>query len=140
MVFACADDSSGVAICPDQVTLSEAGAGQSVIAEAMDAAGNVTRMVLKDINIDLVPPRTSALLLPLWRRLMVSLPAADDLSGTAATYYRLDGGRRRTGSLVGIDTPGLHVVEFWSVDRAGNVEPTQVIWLYRRAGWPPGLF
>ena len=140
VVFACADDSSGVAICPDQVTLSEAGAGQSVIAEAMDAAGNVTRMVLKDINIDLAPPRTSALLLPLWRRLMVSLPAADDLSGTAATYYRLDSGRRRTGSLVGIDTPGLHVVEFWSVDRAGNVEPTQVIWLYRRAGWPLGRF
>jgi hypothetical protein len=48
--------------------------------------------------------------------------ATDDLSGVAATYYKLDGGSQQTYSAqVSIGT-GTHYVEYWSVDNAGNIE------------------
>lgn len=46
----------------------------------------------------------------------------DGGSGVAVTWYRLDGGRETTGSLVATATPGDHTIEFWSVDKSGNME------------------
>ncbi|KPK25379.1 MAG: hypothetical protein AMJ61_12175, partial [Desulfobacterales bacterium SG8_35_2] len=43
--------------------------------------------------------------------------------GVGITYSRVDGGETQVGSSVLITTPpGIHLLEFWSVDQAGNVE------------------
>src|SRR5205814_2490551 len=53
--FACTDALSGVAICPDAVTLAE-GAGQSASGTALDAAGNSAAATLSGINVDKSAP------------------------------------------------------------------------------------
>jgi hypothetical protein len=58
----------------------------------------------------------------------VHLTATDPDSGIAATHYTVDGGPVQTGSVVTIGAPGdhsndgTHVISYWSVDNAGNVE------------------
>ncbi len=57
----------------------------------------------------------------------IQLSAVDESggSGVASTWFRLDGAAETTGSVVTTDTVGDHVLEFWSVDNAGNVEATK---------------
>jgi len=61
-----------------------------------------------------------------WHRtpVTVTLDAADNSggSGVARTEYRLDGGPLTNGSGVVVDGDGAHVLEYRSVDHAGNVE------------------
>ena len=42
--------------------------------------------------------------------------------GVGTTYHRVDGMAPQTGSSALITWPGIHTLEFWSVDQAGNVE------------------
>jgi peptidoglycan hydrolase-like protein with peptidoglycan-binding domain len=61
-----------------------------------------------------------------WRhtRQTVALKARDAGSGVAATYYTLgSGGRQTYAGAFDITAAGSHVVKYWSVDWAGNVEP-----------------
>ena len=53
---------------------------------------------------------------------LVTLTATDSGSGVAHTYYRLDGAAQKEGTLVVVDMTGIHSLEFWSVDKAGNTE------------------
>ena len=54
----------------------------------------------------------------------VRLAGRDAFSGMRATYYRLDGGKKtRYAGPIAIATSGDHHVAYWSVDKAGNVEP-----------------
>jgi hypothetical protein len=56
----------------------------------------------------------------------VTLDGDDSSSGVAATYYTIDGGSRQT--YVGpfdVSAQGSHAILFWSVDAAGNEEPSQ---------------
>lgn len=54
----------------------------------------------------------------------ILLSATDNAggSGVAHTYYRLDGGLQTEGTTIVVNTHGAHVLEFWSVDAAGNSE------------------
>lgn len=52
----------------------------------------------------------------------IKLTATDAGSGVAATYYKLDGGAQVTGTAVTVNTVGSHTLEFWSTDKAGNIE------------------
>lgn len=54
--FSCADALSGIASCPDAVTLGGEGAGQSASGEAVDLAGNAASATVSGIDIDLTPP------------------------------------------------------------------------------------
>ncbi len=58
----------------------------------------------------------------------VKLSGHDASSGMRATYYRLDGGAkaRYTGPVT-IARSGDHTLSYWSVDQAGNVEPTRTL-------------
>ena len=58
--FQVVDLVSGLAVSPDDVTLSDEGAGQSVIGRAVDKAGNATEVTVDGINIDLTPPALMA--------------------------------------------------------------------------------
>ena len=44
------------------------------------------------------------------------------LVGVGTTFYKVDGGATQSGSRAVVSAAGAHVLEFWSVDQAGNVE------------------
>jgi predicted CXXCH cytochrome family protein len=81
-------------------------------------------------GLDVTPPVTSSNALSSYigpARIKFSVTDGGKIAA-ATTFYRLDGGALRTGSTVFVTEPGAHVLEFWSVDQAGNVEgpPKQV--------------
>jgi len=56
----------------------------------------------------------------------VRLTGRDAFSGLRGTWYQLDGGKKqRYSHPFAIAASGDHQVDYWSVDRAGNVEPTR---------------
>ncbi len=57
----------------------------------------------------------------------VNLSAADAQSGVAATHYRVDRGDEQTGTSVSITAEGVHTLEYWSVDGAGNTEDRKTV-------------
>jgi hypothetical protein len=60
----------------------------------------------------------------------VTLNATDDLSGVNVTYYRLDIGKLNIYIEPFIVTGhGWHVLTYWSVDNAGNVEKTKFAYI-----------
>lgn len=82
--------------------------------------------------VDLEPPKTvgtiSGTVLYGWYSSAVTFKAtcSDDVSGCAATYYKIDGGSQLTyTNPVTINTNGEHQIEFWSVDNVGNEEVHQ---------------
>jgi len=53
----------------------------------------------------------------------IKLVATDDMSGIDKTYYKIDGGERQIYiDMFKIQEEGTHVIEYNSVDNAGNVE------------------
>jgi len=58
---------------------------------------------------------------------LVTLNATDGDAGIAWTYSSLNGGAVSISGTVSVTTPGTHILDYWSVDRAGNAEvPTRV--------------
>uniref|UniRef100_UPI003899AFA9 cell wall-binding repeat-containing protein n=1 Tax=Parvivirga hydrogeniphila TaxID=2939460 RepID=UPI003899AFA9 len=91
-----------------------------------DASGNVEATNTVALLIDDTPPTTvddasSAYV----GEAVVHLSGADALSGVASTWWRLDGGAASKGGSVETEAKGAHLLEYWSVDAAGNVEPTR---------------
>lgn len=123
VTWACADALSGTATCSPAHTLTEpgvhevTGTGTDVAANA--ATGSAT------VRIDRAAPVTSHDAPSAWQPgdTTVTLTPADELSGVATTSYRIDGGETRTGTEVVVSGDGVHSIEFWSTDNAGNVEP-----------------
>jgi hypothetical protein len=56
------------------------------------------------------------------------------LVGVGTTYSRVDGGPLHIGSSIYVDTVGMHMLEFWSVDQAGNVESPPNTVMFEIAG------
>ena len=73
---------------------------------------------------DTTPPVTSdnAPKVPVNVDTTVSFAVTDNSSGTAATYYKVNGGAQQTGNAVLLSYEGSHALAYWSVDKAGNVE------------------
>ena len=85
---------------------------------------------------DTTPPITTASGMgSRWRNdtATVRFAATDDLSGVAATVYRVDGGAWQIGAEVQVRAPknhsndGEHVVDFYSVDNSLNQEAAQSV-------------
>jgi hypothetical protein len=83
---------------------------------------------------DTIPPRTVSDALAAYdRAAVIHLRASDNTGAVATTIYRLDCGQEQQGLTVTVNEPGEHTLVFWSVDRAGNVEPeNQVKFTIRR--------
>lgn len=89
-----------------------------------DVAGNLEAFKTRIINIDPEPPLTTSSVSGTagtngWFRsaVQVSLTAADNLNAVVGTFYRVDGGVTQTyAGPFGLSTPGVHTVEYWSVD------------------------
>jgi hypothetical protein len=57
----------------------------------------------------------------------VNLIGYDYQSGMKATYHSLNGSTEQEGNTVTITEDGKHVLEYWSVDQAGNIEQKKSI-------------
>jgi len=112
---------------PGDSTISGEGADLGASQSVSDKADNSNSFTVSGIHIDRTPPTTSFSSSSDWTNqgVTISLLAVDNLSGVAATHYRVDGGAAQTGGSIVIDTQGVHQLEIWSVDRAGNVEAHQ---------------
>lgn len=69
---------------------------------------------------------------------LVTLSAMDDMSGVAATYYRLDRAAWAVYTApIAVSLPGTHTLEYYSQDVAGNTEATKFTW-FVVTGQPQG--
>jgi outer membrane protein assembly factor BamB len=99
-----------------------------------DRAGNVEAWKTRIINIDPSPPVTSSAVSGTlgtngWYRsaVQVSLTATDNLNAVVGSFYRIDGGVVQTyGGPFGLSTPGLHTIDYWSIDHV-NTEATRTL-------------
>ncbi len=82
------------------------------------------------INIDRTAPNTTAIAPATnWNNtdVIVELDANDALSGVRATYYKVNGGAEQVGTSVSFNTEGAHTLDYWSVDKAGNIETSKTV-------------
>ena len=123
--WSCSDALSGIAgSCPADSVVSSEGSAVGATASVNDVAGNTTNAASAPVKIDTHAPDTSASTLPEWNNSSVTLQldASDALSGVDTTYYTVDGGTTQTGTSVLLIDEGIHHIDYWSVDNAGNVE------------------
>lgn len=80
--------------------------------------------VAAESEADQTPPVTTATLPSGWRNsdVTITLSATDEMSGVAATYWRLNALPAQQGTSLVVSAEGVHTLSFWSVDWAGNVE------------------
>ncbi|HET7771776.1 MAG TPA: hypothetical protein VFN74_23585, partial [Chloroflexota bacterium] len=130
VAWTCSDALSGIdGACPPNTVLTGEGASLSTGATVSDKAGNATSHTVGGIKIDRAAPATSVSVAGVqfngWyvAPVTVSLFTGPDLSGVDKTYYSVDGGAPQTYTGPFAHTlGGSHVISFWSVDLAGNVE------------------
>ena len=129
-----ADDArSGLAgLAPPNSTIKGEGTGLFASASVSDKAGNTTTADSAKVNIDRTAPSTDATAPTGWtnKPQTVTLAARDALSGVKATHYILDpapGAVAQTGTSVAVAGDGLHTLEYWSEDNAGNVEAHKTV-------------
>jgi hypothetical protein len=147
--FTCSDPTladrsagSGVGHCPTDAVLSGDGANQSLTSEnASDVAGNVDSQTVTGINIDGHEPQTTADNqctatngYCTGSSATVVLSATDvGPSGVKEIHYTVNGGAEQVaaGSSKSVSVPlsgtGTASVKYYSVDVAGNVEPSQAV-------------
>ncbi|MEM4160454.1 MAG: Ig-like domain-containing protein [Thermoplasmata archaeon] len=97
---------------------------------ATDNAGNTEELHTLTICIDSTPPETTANASSDWYSklpVVIGLAGVDANSGVANTWYRVDGGEWRNGTELTLNEDGIHTVEFYSVDIAGNREMLHTI-------------
>ncbi len=107
----------------------------TICARATDNAGNVGPPAppCVVVSLDTTPPSTTASLSGTagqagWyvSPVTVALQSSDTLSGVASVSYRLDAGAwQRYADPFAISTDGVHVVEYFATDVAGNREVTK---------------
>jgi hypothetical protein len=142
--FTCTDNLSGVAYCPTSKLVTGDGANQSVTSDpASDKAGNDgAGKTVTGINIDGTAPSTTAnnqctkvngyCTGTTANVVLTSLDQAG-LSGVKEIHYRIDGGAEQVAAgatktvSVPLDGSGAGTVDYWAVDKAGNVETTSAV-------------
>ncbi|MDT0214749.1 PxKF domain-containing protein [Rothia sp. ARF10] len=109
---------------PGDSTVDGEGTDLTVGTSVRDLAGNETSATSTPVKIDRHAPTTTVSNVSGWSNsaVTVTLKAGDNLSGVATTRYQLDTDPERSGTSVTIDTEGVHTLQVWSVDVAGNVE------------------
>ena len=106
------------------------GSTHSYTATATDLAGNTSEASGSFVVlIDATAPITTDDVAPGWHASAVTviLTSSDSLSGTAHTYYSLDGAPAAEGGRASVTTEGDHVLSYWSVDIAGNEEARHTV-------------
>ncbi|UKS28098.1 Ig-like domain-containing protein [Paenibacillus sp. HWE-109] len=123
---------SWVSSSPTVATVSASGTvtgvtyGVSTVTATM-ADGGYQQTVT--VYVDDVPPVTVSDAPSSWQTTnqIVHLTASDLESGVAGTFYSLDQGAYATGNVVSIAGEGVHTLNYYSKDLAGNQEATQTV-------------
>ncbi len=87
------------------------------------ATGKTTQTSQNTIDIDTTVPVTSETFVAG----VVTLTVADDPGDVPTIYYTLDGGSTTTYTAPITVSNVIHTLKYWSVDLAGNVEPTHTV-------------
>ncbi len=139
--FSAADGGAGVAYTESRLDggpwaqtelrqISSPGA-HTLSYRSVDKAGNVEAAHDVSVSIDGTAPQTTSSADGMaWSTaspVLVSLSAADDHTGVTSTDYRLDGGGWTEGTSVSVAGELDHVLEYRSVDGAGNVETAHIV-------------
>ena len=127
--WTCTDALSGAARQPADSTVSGEGDNLSATTSCTDEAGNTTTKTVDGIRIDRSAPTTTATapepLASGWYgdAVEVTLNGSDNLSALTSTMYAVNGGAAQAYSgPISVDADGVHTIEFWSTDVAGNAE------------------
>lgn len=91
---------------------------------SIDQAGNKEAAHAIEVKIDRTAPVTSSSAPAVWSKedVAVKLTAMDTQSGTAQTFYSIDGSAYAEGNSFTVSDEGIHKVTFYSVDKTGNTE------------------
>lgn len=140
ITLAPSDDRSGVAVTFYKVNGGAQQAGTTITLVtsgihtveywSVDRAGNIEEPRAATVTIDKIPPVTTddAPTVPVNQDVTVMLTVQDNQSAEGiATYYRLNGSEARSGRTVELTTEGVHSLEYWSVDSAGNAEQPHAV-------------
>ncbi|WP_139491163.1 OmpL47-type beta-barrel domain-containing protein [Brevibacillus dissolubilis] len=105
------------------LTISEEGVHQ-VSFYSVDKSGNTETEQTITVKIDKTFPTTLVEAPQGWVNQdgTITFTAVDELSGVADTFYSIDGGEYVSGTTVSVKEEGRHIISYYSVDKAGNVE------------------
>src|SRR5262249_6786679 len=124
-----ADVLSGVDLStvPADSVIDGNGGNLGASASVSDLAGNSDSGAATGLKVNPGAPKTgiSAPSDGVNNSLKASHDLPDSLSGVKGTSYKLDGGAVQaddSNTGIVIATQGIHTIEFWSEDNAGNVE------------------
>ncbi|MFH1085046.1 MAG: fibronectin type III domain-containing protein, partial [Chloroflexota bacterium] len=101
--------------------------------QSIDNAGNEEAIQTVAVQIDDQPPVSTLILTPPapageWysQTVTIEITATDDLSGYAGdSWYRLNGGALQSGRIIALALDGVHTLDYYSRDVAGNTEATR---------------
>ena len=127
---------SGLAFATPESPLqfNNEGDNQTQQVSVIDEIGNTATLTSPPLRIDLMAPVTNSSVagtvgpgITQWYRdsAQVTLTRTDNLSGIQLTSYTIDGVTLPYGSPFTIRTDGSHTLNYWSSDRAGNIETQQ---------------
>ena len=90
---------------------------------SVDKVGNIEQVKTDYVKIDTTAPTTAMNETPVFAHsFTVELTGKDESSGIATTYYSINGSDYVEGTSVVVDTEGLNIISYYSVDMAGNKE------------------
>ncbi|WP_373232934.1 OmpL47-type beta-barrel domain-containing protein [Cohnella sp.] len=133
------DAHSGVAKTYYSVNGTEYAEGQSITVDnegvnkvsfySVDQAGNKETAQTIEVKIDRTAPITVSNVPLTWTKedVAVQLTATDTLSGTAKTFYSINGSEYTEGISFNVSAEGIHKVSFYSIDSAGNIENVSAV-------------
>jgi len=127
---------SGLAFATPESPLqfNNEGDNQTQQVSVIDEVGNTATLTSPLLRIDLTAPVTNSSVagtvgpgITQWYKdsAQVTLTRTDNLSGIQLTSYTIDGVTQPYGSPFTIRTDGSHTLDYWSSDRAGNIETQQ---------------
>jgi large repetitive protein len=96
---------------------------------SVDKVGNKEEVQTIYVKIDKTAPITTTNAPENWSKedVTVNLTAADAQSGVAKTFYSIDGSDYLEGTSFTIKDEGIHKINFYSVDVAGNIEAANLV-------------
>ncbi|WP_186326780.1 OmpL47-type beta-barrel domain-containing protein [Cytobacillus oceanisediminis] len=91
---------------------------------SIDKAGNEEEAVTQEVHIDKTAPETVSDATGKWtnKEAVLNLTASDNLCGVEKTFYSVNGSDFIEGESVSLSEEGIHVISFYSIDKAGNEE------------------
>ncbi|WP_174728855.1 OmpL47-type beta-barrel domain-containing protein [Mesobacillus harenae] len=106
-----------------QVEVKEEGVNK-ISFYSVDKVGNKEEAKTVEVKIDKTSPETAAELPAAWvsEDVTITLTAADEHSGIAATYYSINGSEFTDGTSFTVTEEGINKVSYYTVDEAGNQE------------------